>query len=91
MEPHGTGVTILRSRGIKLEIPNFDRSILNKDWPQLGTEIGKAIQACTTKTVAAFNALPIDVRRSMGMYRRVSATSFILSGPQEPGPRTAVP
>ncbi|HEX3719750.1 MAG TPA: hypothetical protein VH595_17495 [Verrucomicrobiae bacterium] len=90
MGPYGTGVTILRSRGIKLEIPRFDRSILNVDWPQLGTEIGKAIQACSAKTGAAFNALPSEVRRSMGMYRRVSATSFILAGPQEPWPRTAI-
>jgi hypothetical protein len=86
-----TGVTDLRLRGIKLEIPRFDRSILNVDTPQVGTEIGKAIQACTARTVAAFNMLPVDVRRSMGMYRRESATKLILNGTQEPGPRTAIP
>jgi len=47
-------------------------------------------EACTAADAAAFDALPDDTRRCMGMYRRKSQTSFVNDKGREPLPRTAV-
>jgi hypothetical protein len=82
------GLNVITQRNVKVEFPNFDTTIIN-----LGTAIGNigdAITACRAANVAAFNALPAHTRRCMGMYRRQSATNFVLNGVQEPGARVAI-
>lgn len=90
---HGTsntnGMNLIDSRNLKVEFPNFDTSIINLD-TAIGN-IGNAIRCCRAASVADFNALADHVRRCMGMYRRQNASTFVLNGIQEPGPRVAIP
>jgi hypothetical protein len=81
------GLSALTLRNLKVEFPNFDATIVNLANPP--TTIRNAVMAAQAPTAAAFNALPADLRQSMGMYLRTNALTFALTGAREPQPRVA--
>ncbi|MGZ8338280.1 MAG: hypothetical protein ACXWU9_01760 [Telluria sp.] len=80
------GLERLQKSNVKVEAPKYDPAIVDKN---NGALIGP-ISAATAPTVGAFNALPGNIRRNMGMYLwDPAARTYALSGSVASAARTA--
>ena len=73
----------LGKRPVSIEVPSFDNSIALLSGSFVPDDIKDAVTCCRAKTKAEFNALPVDVRKKMGMYLRSTNQGFRQTSPQK--------
>ena len=59
-----------RGERVAVEVPAFDQSVVMLNASFVPDDLKQAVAACRALTRPAFNALPIETRRAMGMYRQ---------------------
>ena len=80
------GLDRLKQSNVKVEAPKYDPAIVDHD----NGGLAAPLSAATAPTVAAFNLLPDNIRRSMGMYRwDPGVKTYSLSGSAASAARTA--
>ena len=78
---HPTVYPHLRRTGVRIEVPAFGDDIAAIHRPYAPDDLREALACCRAPSRDAFNALPMDARRKMGMYLRLSNQSFRLESP----------
>lgn len=80
------GLDRLNQSNVKVAAPKYDPAIVDHD----NGALAAPLSAATAPTVADFNLLPDNVRRSMGMYRwNPAAKTYAFSGNAATAARTA--